>query len=140
MNNSLIFFIFLSVAYLVNANPSIDAQLGTKYQFELFENFKSCDDVYKQESKAVDKLIEIKSRLIKLRENLSIFSNISKISNSSTELRNNMNNVLNFTRNDIECFKMRVTLYIMSFVYNWDRNWLAILQVSTYSSGNTDAT
>ena len=36
--------------------------IGSRYKFDLFENFDGCKDVYRQESKVVLKLQELKAK------------------------------------------------------------------------------
>ena len=45
---------------------SVDALLGKRYQFELFENSEGCGQVYSQEVKVVSELIKLKNKLRRL--------------------------------------------------------------------------
>ena len=44
------------ILHLVKGNKSVDEDIGSKYQFHLFENFDGNADVYRQETKIVQRL------------------------------------------------------------------------------------
>ena len=52
---------------------SIDVELSTKFQFQLFENFNGCKDLYIQEKNVVDKLMEVKQKLLEGKNKLRGF-------------------------------------------------------------------
>ena len=52
---------------------SIDVELSTKFQFQLFENFNGCKDLYIQEKNVVDKLMEVKQKLLEAKNKLRGF-------------------------------------------------------------------
>ena len=105
---------FLFLIYCVNGNSemsNIDAKLSHKYQFELFENFKLCSEVYKQESKAVDILFQIKSKLKEHKQNLNIIRDSSKSVISLQNLKNELKIHLQIRHMIIECYKMIKAIY-----------------------------
>ena len=65
----------------MDSNQSIDSILGKRYQFELFEYFEGCVETYNRESKVVQKLMEIKARLYRLKQD------IFKVMSSKSRLR-----------------------------------------------------
>ena len=44
------------ILHLVQGKKSVDEDLGSKYQFHLFENFDGNADVYRKETKIVQRL------------------------------------------------------------------------------------
>ena len=68
---------FIHLANVNSAQLSIDAQLGNRYQFGLFENHEACTDFYAKESAIVGRILEIKSKLNEYRNSLIDFRNIS---------------------------------------------------------------
>ena len=48
---------------------SIDEELATKFQFQMFENFDGCKELYIQERKLVKKLMEVKQKLLEAQIN-----------------------------------------------------------------------
>ena len=74
MNFFLKVYFFFAIFCHVRANDgqySLDAQMGRRYQFELFENFEGCAEVYKQEAKVVDKLVKIKTKLFAIQDQIT---------------------------------------------------------------------
>ena len=81
----------MSLLHIVKANfgtLDIDAQLGKRYQFELFENFHRCAEVYKKEAKVIERMLEIKARLLELRANLKLYTYIDLKNEVTHELNN----------------------------------------------------
>ena len=64
------FLLLLSSMTKTDSNQSIDSILGMRYQFELFEYFEGCAEIYNQESKVVPRLMEIKARLHRFKQNI----------------------------------------------------------------------
>ena len=52
---------------------SIDAKLGRRYQFEMFENFERCADVSKQEAHIIDLFLKLTHWLRNARKSFSFF-------------------------------------------------------------------
>ena len=74
--------IYLSLLYPIKGNEgqnSIDAQMGKQYQFELFENFNGCADVYRKEAEIVNQLSDIKKKLTKVQEKLTKLGKCSRL-------------------------------------------------------------
>ena len=46
---------------------SIDDEMSTKFQFQLFENFNGCRDLYIEEKNVVNKLMEVKQKLFEIK-------------------------------------------------------------------------
>ena len=59
---------------------SIDAHLGKRYQFELFEDSRGCAEVYNLEAKVVNQLFIIKAYLLKVQDRMNELK-LSKNSN-----------------------------------------------------------
>ena len=90
--SKMIFVRLLPIAYLCSSfillliraqENSIDAQLGRRYEFKLFENSKGCAELYRKEAAVVDllslkkiKLLEIENKIksrLKLLKNHTTF-------------------------------------------------------------------
>ena len=48
---------------------SIDEELATKFQFQMFENFDGCKELYIQERMLVKKLTEVRQKLLEAQIN-----------------------------------------------------------------------
>ena len=60
------------ILHLVKGNKkSVDEDIGSKYQFHLFENFDGNADVYRHETKIVQRLKARKLQCEKKMENIS---------------------------------------------------------------------
>ena len=75
-SNSLlnILFIIILEFHQIQGNIgqyTLDARIGKRYQFELFEDFNSCADLYHQEAKVVDRLIKIKMYLLEIKSRIT---------------------------------------------------------------------
>ena len=58
----------------IHCNKSLDEQLGSKYQFYLFENEGGCKSLYRSEKILVEKLLEMRIKLDKIKMQLQEFS------------------------------------------------------------------
>ena len=76
---------------------SIDEQLATKFQFQLFENFDGCKGLYIQERKLVKKLLEVKQRLLKAKSNFrgGLKADTKKDRTMSRDLRRKISSTIN---------------------------------------------
>ena len=54
----------------VMSTKSVDEHLVAKFQFQLFENFNVCRDVYLKEIKVLKKLLEVRQNLLEAKRNL----------------------------------------------------------------------
>ena len=54
----------------------LDEELAKKFQFQLFENFDGCRELYFKERKLVTKLLEVKQKLIKAKMNFARITNL----------------------------------------------------------------
>ena len=52
---------------------SVDAVLGKRYQFELFENSEGCAQVYSQEAEVVLELMKLKNKLRRMLYIMKIY-------------------------------------------------------------------
>ena len=57
---------------MISETKGIDAQLGSRYQFHLFENFEGCKEVYEKESNMTLLMFKAKNRLGKLQNQLTL--------------------------------------------------------------------
>ena len=65
-------YVHFSVCILTGAQEnSIDAQMGRRYEFRLFENTKECAELYRKESKVVDKLWYAKTKFLEIKNAIS---------------------------------------------------------------------
>ena len=60
---------------------SLDEQLGSKYQFDLFENEEGCKSVYKSEKIFVEKLFEMRENLDIIKIKIQQFRQLQKFQN-----------------------------------------------------------
>ena len=60
---------------------SLDEQLGSKYQFDLFENEEGCKSVYKSEKIFVEKLFEMRENLDIIKIKIQQFRQVQKFQN-----------------------------------------------------------
>ena len=60
---------------------SLDEQLGSKYQFDLFENEDGCKSVYKSEKIFVEKLFEMRENLDIIKIKIQQFRQLQKFQN-----------------------------------------------------------
>ena len=70
----ILLFCLLLKKSTVNGKISIDEQLGTRYQFNMFENFEGTKEVYLQEEKVINKILNFKTRILELQTQLKIFT------------------------------------------------------------------
>ena len=66
----ILLFCLLLKKSIVNGKISIDEQLGVRYQFNMFENFEGTKEVYLQEEKVINKILDFKTRILELRTKL----------------------------------------------------------------------
>ena len=74
MFGALFVFLTLCICCSKSDNESegtIDDYLGHRYEFNMFENVEGCASVYRNESKVVNVLSEIKIKLLELKNNYS---------------------------------------------------------------------
>ena len=60
---------------------SLDEQVGSKYQFNLFENEEGCKSLYKSEEIIVKKLFEMRKKLDKVKVQIQQFRQLQKFQN-----------------------------------------------------------
>ena len=72
----------------------LDEELAKKFQFQLFENFDGCRELYIQERKLVTKLLEVKQKLIKVKMD---FRRITNLRSMLPGLRNSHNYLTEFS-------------------------------------------
>ena len=65
----------------IQCNKSLDEQLGSKYQFDLFENEEGCKSVYKSEKIFVEKLFEMRENLDIIKIKIQQFRQVQKFQN-----------------------------------------------------------
>ena len=70
----ILLFCLLLKKSTVSGKISIDEQLGTRYQFNMFENFEGTKEVYLQEEKVINKILNFKTRILELRTQLKSFT------------------------------------------------------------------
>ena len=58
----------------IQCNKSLDEQLGSKYQFDLFENEEGCKSLYRGEEILVEKLFEMRIKLDIIKMQIQEFS------------------------------------------------------------------
>ena len=78
---------------------SVDAQLGRRYQFELFENSKGCAEIYKQEAKVVEKLFYFKAKLLEIQAKINKFRFTNVKSTNLIDLKILLSSGQNFQNN-----------------------------------------
>ena len=66
MNIGVLIFIWFLIKNVMT-KKSTEEELADKYNFELFENFNGCKDVYNKEAIAIKKLLDIKQKLLDVK-------------------------------------------------------------------------
>ena len=73
----------------------LDEELAKKFQFQLFENFDGCRELYFKERKLVTKLLEVKQKLIKVKMD---FRRITNLRSMLPGLRKSHNYLIEFSQ------------------------------------------
>ena len=111
---------------------SIDVELSKKFQFQLFENFYECKDLYTQEKYVVSKLVEVKQELLKAKAKLTCFLNASDRKDSEDVLFDFSKNIFSTLQFINEFLEVETNEYPTESDMNGSIKALYILHYSYY--------
>ena len=70
-----------SLNSIQNREITLDEEFGSKYSFDMFENFEGTKNVYLQEANVVQKLMNLKTMILETKNKIKTFMEISKQDN-----------------------------------------------------------
>ena len=111
---------------------SFDEELATKFQFQLFENFNGCKDLYIQEKNVVEKLMEVKQKLFEVKSKLSGFLKVGDKKDREDMLSDFRRNISATIRNINEFLEVETNEYPTDSDVNGSIKAMFILHYSYY--------